>query len=469
MKGVLSDNKLNYVLFHLNMHFDLSLVAERFHFTTNRDHMVTGSGKIHFVLSSEEYKEERVIYKDDLTILFPADGNEPVYSIKDGSLVFHHDLLKSAFFLLSGWQEFVSREKDAFGRFPYDRSVQKKFEFIDKPLVNYFFSKIIEGIEEFCLINGITINKHKLFESYGFMLTHDIDHIDAYSIRTVGYKLKQFLGLAPAYHDPKKTLKIFIRDLYRAVNPFYNENPFWKFKEFIREEKRLGLRSVFFFLNVDREGGSVYSLQEQRIRNVIECIHKENFEVGLHGTMESAVNLSELVSDKNIIEGIMGEDIMGVRQHCLHFNFPGTMSIYEDSGLKYDSTLGFAAHEGFRNSYCHPFKLYDFKNERAFEVWEYPLNVMDTTLFGYRKLHFSSAKSNIIKLIREIRKFGGIFTLLWHNDFFDEDRFPGVTRFYYDLLEIIADDNPENVLGKEILKRLEPYNQDVNYIMGKIN
>ena len=129
--------------------------------------------------------------------------------------------------------------------------------------------------------------------------------------------------------------------------------------------------------------------------------------------------------------------------------------IHEKAGISYDSTLGFPEHEGFRNSYCFPFKLFDFQSDRMIDVWELPLNVMDVTLFHYRKLTKDEAYKSVEVILDEINRFNGLFTLLWHNDFFDEDRYPGISEFYANLLRMIKTYHPLSLSGKEISNRMK--------------
>jgi len=84
-------------------------------------------------------------------------------------------------------------------------------------------------------------------------------------------------------------------------------------------------------------------------------------------------------------------------------------------------------------------------------LWEIPLIAMDVTLFHYRQLSTDDALSAVKDLVNEIKKFNGVFTLLWHNTFFDEDRFPGIKKFYEGLLQYIHSERPQNKLGYEII------------------
>jgi hypothetical protein len=177
-------------------------------------------------------------------------------------------------------------------------------------------------------------------------------------------------------------------------------------------------------------------------------------EIGLHGTVRSHHSIEALIKIKNELISVTGRNQTGIRQHRLMWKHPDTALIHEKAGIVYDTTLGFAGYEGFRNSYCHPFRLYDFEKERMLSYWEIPLIVMDSTLFYYRKLDFRDALKTIDQLLNEIAAFNGVFTLLWHNDYFDEVERPGITDFYNDLLERIMSANPEVKTGIDIIKQL---------------
>ena len=120
----------------------------------------------------------------------------------------------------------------------------------------------------------------------------------------------------------------------------------------------------------------------------------------------------------------------------------------------YDTSLGYADREGFRNSYCLPFRPYNHQEDRMYDTWEIPLTVMDVTLFQYRKLKFDQALCSVRELLKEVNKFQGVFVLLWHNGQNDEFLMPGISQFYLDLLAAIAEREPENLQGPQIIERL---------------
>ena len=144
----------------------------------------------------------------------------------------------------------------------------------------------------------------------------------------------------------------------------------------------------------------------------------------------------------------------GIRQHFLKV-IPGiTHRIQESAGLQYDASMGFAEQDGFRNSYCWPYRLFDFQNDRPMALWEIPLTVMEVTHFHYRKMDLEESRKAIEELAAEAFKFNGVFCLLWHNHFFDEKEFPGITGHYQGILDFFKTSGAEGITGREIIRRI---------------
>lgn len=457
MDQYLSTNQIDYVLYHLNMIVDLnSEIKERFVFVKNRSKIKSYTNRIIFMLSDKDINYENLKTINEIPVLFPISESQEFYEFINTNLIFSDDLLKSAFFLLSGYQEYKSLYRDSLDRYPYEKSIQAKLKIIHKPVVNYYFEFIHNGIQEYCLTNNIRFRKkEKIFSDFGFLLSHDIDRVDYYDIYFLGYKIKELLGLVDRRYPWFVSLKLLCKGIQQFFKFRNKENPYWDFDFHLNLEKDNSIKSTFYFLQKDQKHvDSYYSFDEPRIIKLIKNLELNGCEVCLHGAVRTATNRELMDEHYRKLSQIYGTNIRGIRQHRLIFEMPVTSLIQKEVGLKYDSSLGFAAHEGFRNSYCLPFKLFDFENDRIIHHWEFPLLVMDVTLFEYRKLNFGEAKSVINTLLSEVKKFHGIFTLLWHNGYFDENRHPGITEFYLNLIKEISSQNAQSVLGTELLDRL---------------
>jgi len=455
MKGWLTKSQKQFILEHLGQHTELPQeILDAFSFGTQS---APSDLCIQFHTSEDPLDLDHILWIDKIPVLYPVrDQADRFYSIQGKNLIFHHDLLKSAFHMLSGYEEFKIKSLDSYGRFPYQDSIQSKLGITGKPIVNYYFEHILDGIEEFCRINKIPFERFPVFRRPVFMLSHDIDLVSEYGFFGTGFRFKQLLGLAPATMSRKNHFLRAFEALFHFLNPFSGKDPYWNFEGLMDWAEDRGFRGTYFFL--EREGGrndnSRYHFHWKKFRRLFRELDSRGHEVGIHGTIQSATSQASMDRSVQNLREASPSPVEGIRQHYLKFTPGITGQIQQNAGLVYDATMGFAEHEGFRHSYCWPFRQYDFELDRSLDIWEIPLIVMDTTLFNYRKLDLSSSQATIEKLLTEVVKFNGVFSLLWHNNFFDEREFPGITKLYTSILDLCHEQNLEGLTGKKIVDRM---------------
>ena len=455
MKGFLNFEQIEYVLFHLNNHVDLNNgIRESLVFIRSQVEIPEHTGKIIFILSEKELEMNEIVYTNEIPILFPNSNEKLSFYRSNGNIIFNHDLLKSSFYLLSGYQEYNNQDLDSYERFLSVSSIQSKLGIINKPVVNYYFDEIIRGIKEFCSGNNLKLTKKDRSNTFTFFLTHDVDRIKYFNFNSLLYSIKLLFRSDNEGKNKSSLIKEIFRIAFHLINIFDHKDPYWNFKELTQKEKELGICSTYFFLPKDQKHvDSYYDIDNRKILDLIEFLQKEGNEIGLHGTVRSSKSLDSL---KKIVSDFLRVTRLtqtGIRQHRLMWQHPLTAINHDFTRISYDSTLGFADHEGFRNSYCHPFRLFDFENNRMLSYWEIPLNVMDSSLFYYRKLPVEEAMESALTIIAEIKRFNGVFTLLWHNSYFNESEVPGITEFYYNLLGKIIAEKPEISTGLNIISR----------------
>lgn len=457
MKKILSSGKQKYIFSHLAHHADLTKLESKYFRMLTQDEKLQDEKMpgVFFYLSENDFELSKVQFIDGLPILFPLSDKKKWYHIEDKNLIFDHDILKSAFYLLSGYQETITIDCDSLGRYPFNQSIQHKLNITSKPIVNYYFDIIIRGLEEFCQINNIPFKRRSPFIKPVFFLSHDIDRITKYDFRETAYKILQLLGVKPGNYTQWQLLKLIPKYLLNFLFTTKNGDPYWNFSEMRKNEGKHNIRSTWYFLEKEgRNTNSRYKFTDHHIKNLIRFLQEEGCEVGLHGTVQSANDLSYLEKTYSNLQAVSKKQIIGIRQHMLSMQYPSTLQIQEQAGLKYDTTMAYADHEGFRNSYCFPFKPWDFENDRMMNIWEIPLTAMDGTLTLYRKLNFTDIILVIDNLIEEVSKFGGIFSLLWHNCHFDEVEFPGIKEFYNKLLNHIMNKDMQSLTGEEIYRKI---------------
>ncbi|KYH25600.1 hypothetical protein HAPAU_22750 [Halalkalicoccus paucihalophilus] len=255
---------------------------------------------------------------------------------------------------------------------------------------------------------------------FAVCLTHDVDR---------PYKTYQWLSDAITERDT--------RHLHRALS---GENPYWRFEEVMAIEDRLGVRSAFYFLNEPSLFGKSirqwadparwiehlgrYDVTTPEIREVIRRLDRGGWEVGLHGSYDSARDEGRLRHEKNALEGVLGHEVRGVRQHHLRLDPPETWKIHAAMGLSYDTSLGSSTECGFSHGY-RPLRPFDD------EFLVFPLTIMEVGL----PTDAERAWRECERLLEEARANDAVMTVLWHPRYFDDREFPGYRTLYERLVE----------------------------------
>ena len=455
MKGWLTESQKQFVLEHLAHHVSSSKeILDSFSFGNGN---LKKNTCIQFLTSEDPLDLARVVWIEEIPVLYPVpDQPSSFYTIRDGNLIFHHDLFKSIFHLLSGYEEIKNGSSDQYGRFPYNESIQFKLGIIGKPVVNYYFESLLKGIHEFAKVNSFHFQRNPVFKSPVLMISHDIDIINGYGFFETGFKVKQLLGLASTTMSKKDHFKDLIISLFHFLNPLSRKDPYWTFENLMKWEEERGFRGTYYFL--EKEGGrndnSRYRFHDKKFKRLFQDLTARGHEVGIHGTLQSATSQEYMDRTVSNLRKESPAPVVGIRQHFLKFDPRVTARHQEKAGLKYDASLGFAEHDGFRHSYCWPFRLFDFQNDCSMDLWEIPLTLMESTHFYYRKLDLESSRSAIEKLVAEVVKFNGVFSMLWHNNSFDEREIAGITDLYTGILDLCKENQMEGLTGQAIQEQM---------------
>lgn len=104
--------------------------------------------------------------------------------------------------------------------------------------------------------------------------------------------------------------------------------------------------------------------------------------------------------------------------HYLRWEHPTILQAWNDAGMDYDSTLGYADRPGFRCGTCFEYPAFNPITQQPLAIRIRPLIVIECTIIesAYFGLGTGSRVLNKILTLKEAcRKVNGCFTLLWHN------------------------------------------------------
>jgi hypothetical protein len=324
--------------------------------------------------------------------------------------------------MLTRYEEQIKDERDKYRRFPIDQRLSFKAGFYHRPIVNEYVALMRDWLNR--VYPALGRNPRK----FNVRLTHDVDQFRKFESRVkeiirvpyeIGVRRGKFMPALKRFSEG--------REVFAGVKA----DPYNTFEQLMDISEDNGVRSTFYFMtHADRCG---YRITDPRVHKTLERILTRGHEIGLHPTMGTYDSYEKLAIQKECLDRILGYPNYGARQHFLQWKAPDTWRIYEKTGLTHDSSLGHTELPGFRCGTCYPYSVFDLKERRKLSLTERPLIVMDASVYAFdyeimRKKYFEKAfdfssrpvniNDYVFFLKRQVQKYNGCFTILWHNDRF---------------------------------------------------
>ncbi len=397
--------------------------------------------RIYFDPSTAEFFEKMELYplekvnfykyhNEYIPFLFSQNGE--IYTFFQDFCVIRKDIVASSFYFLTCWHEYILNSLGIpKGRVDFRESLQYRWDFTEIPVVDVY-CQILYRIMKLLLpefIRDIHWNDKK---SFAVSLSHDVDYWHYWTkqhIRdTYQYNLKTLY---------KRPVNALFKMIGHSVDKTLCNNPWKKIRSLVRKEESLNVESTWFLLaRSDFEDPRQNYIADVAYREHIQDLLNSK-EIGLHGSPEAAFSKEVLSEELNTLREL-GFNPTGFRTHYLHFDYQQSFSILEQAGIKYDSTLGYWEHAGFRAGISFPFYPFNLKDNRPFRVLEIPLIVMDTSLLSHKAMNLNviSAYYRIARLLCRSADYQSHISLLWHNTTFDKIDFPGWGWLYWKLIKI---------------------------------
>lgn len=347
---------------------------------------------------------------DGIPILF----GEPNVERVGKNLIVHADIIASAYFLLTRYEEIVRKDvKDEFGRFPGKESLPYRADFIDRPIVEEYSNLIKNWLKE------IGIEFYEKPRNFSLTLTHDIDNLNYFRYM----KWQPFREIARALigrQSFKNALECVAVKLKQKKDPYITvfDHMIALDKKAETDSKGIPVKIICFFM----AGGStkfdnLYDVNKEFVKDIIKKLHHSGIEIGLHASYEAGLHPELIQKEKEVLEKVCGFPVRHNRHHFLGWRNIQDGYGLAKAGFEYDYTLGHADVAGFRLGVCHPIPLFDPVKFQFFGIIEHPLIIMECTLSvpKYMNLDFKQALMYSKRLIDQVKKYNGELTLLFHN------------------------------------------------------
>jgi hypothetical protein len=320
-------------------------------------------------------------------------------------------LLGSVFYVLSRYEEYIIKERDIHGRFFGQNSCLFEYDWIQTPICDKWAVVFINYISEKLNTSQVmTVKPCRLIPTF------DIDNSFAYKYKT-GYR--KWMSCA------KDVFKLNFPRLKERlrVQSGKQKDPYDTFDYICSLNERGFAVKVFWLLGdfgpFDRNLSNDVTEQQDVIREMAQHV-----QLGIHPSYQSNIREFKVKQEWQRLQTIVGDiqKIRTSRQHFLKLNLPNTYLNLLKYGLNEDFSMGFADIPGFRIGTAHKVYWYDLHNDKISGLRIRPLIYMDGTLNEYLKLSPAAAKEVIYDLFMEVKKYGGDFIFLWHNETIGENR-----------------------------------------------
>ena len=355
---------------------------------------------------------------DRVPVLFSRTlGDGSLCRLEPGRVEIGLDLFGSAFFMLTRYEEVAKPQRDGHGRFPARGSLAVRADVLGRPVVNEYVEVLWSALRR------LWPRLERRRRDYHVLPTHDVDRAfgssgplprmllsagaDLIRRRDPGLAWRRLAAVAAVRRGDARS------DLYNTFD--------W----LMDVSERSGLVSAFYFLagRTDPRFDGDYTLDDPRIRKLMRRIAERGHEVGLHASYASFGSPETIRSEYDALrraaeaEGVR-QDVWGGRQHYLRWEAPTTWQGWDEAGLDYDSTVGFAERPGFRCGACWEFPVFNLRSRRVLRLRERPLVMMDVSLLGrdYMDLGYAEAAVEVERILASCRLVGGDAVLLWHNN-----------------------------------------------------
>lgn len=384
---------------------------------------LTGNGKVIAIESLPEtwdYFERRDLY-DPLQVKYiEIDGSNSVpvlfgsadtVDTTGNAIRVYFDLVASAFYWLSDWQDVTRPERDSHDRQPFHGSLQQHLKLHTRTVVDEYGEILSSLAGEIAQFQPMAACK--------MVLSHDIDRIRK---KTAGIAVREtldYLLLNRRSERIGQRLKRWATSMRQLVG---DQDAYeTSIMRLLDEHHDRDNTSCFLFKSVIERhlhDANDY-LSQPFFETMLGRVKGESHEMGYHSGYEAGGNPDQLRAEYGRLCNRVGKSIKVHRSHYLRYKEGVTFVELEKLGVLIDSSMAWAEQTGFRAQTCHPYPLFDIASNRMLNIIEVPLAVMDTQPFGYMKLSAEGAIQDATEILATVRRYNGVMVWNFHHHIFD--------------------------------------------------
>ena len=334
------------------------------------------------------------------------------------------DLFAAVFYLVSRYEEYLPFDPDEHGRFPAGSGIAHKCGMLRLPIVDLWCVRLAQtlGIEEEC--------PNIREEHAAFRLTVDIDQPWLYrhkgGLYSAGALLRDLLTLN--FSGGWERISVLLR-----MRP----DPGDSYDYLLSQQRELSHPIKFFVLcRGKKEHDKNRSVGRRGFKTLLRRLDGKG-QLGIHPSYASHTDKRLLKEEIGLLSKILGREISTSRQHYLKLRFPETFRELIYQGITEDYSLGYSTKTGFRSGIARSHNFYDLGEEKETGLRLTPLIIMERTLKDSLGFGPEEAIEEFRYYNGQIKRVGGEFVCLWHNDAVsDRGEWRGWRRAFEEMINI---------------------------------
>lgn len=347
-------------------------------------------------------------------------GNSLLEQDVVGRFVLYADIIASAYFMLSRYEEIIKPEcRDQYGRFLAKDSIIFQQGFGFRPLVDEWGLYLRQLLRKAGVI--IPQEKKGLKKIY---LTHDVDRPFYFTIKIA---FRQFIKNIIHYgkYIPKPIISYLLN----------NGDPFYTFPWIINVDNDLRnlmgnnkVKSIYFIIcgkNSKKNSHYKYaSVRHWKYKKLLALLSNNDAEIGLHISHEGGIEPERIKNEIRNLPKYANKVKIKSRHHYLRWREPGHIKYMQEAGVQEDFSLEYPDSVGFRVGTSSPYRFINPDTQTVTNVIIHPMQIMECSLCdkGYMGLSEEEAYSVCKNIINETVNYNGELVLLFHNSAFVENK-----------------------------------------------
>ena len=346
--------------------------------------------------------------------------------LKSSSADFPFDIFAASFYLVSRYEEYLTYHLDSYGRYAHENSIAFKENFLQVPLVNMWLQQFKSALQKkFPYLN---FNP----KPFTFIPTYDVDiawsFLNKGLARNIGATLRSIVS--GQWSLVKERLSV-VQNKQKDPFDIYS----WLDELHIKHD----LKPVYFFLLAEKQKGydKNISPSNEQFQNLIK-VHSEKYEVGIHPSWQSGDDVALLRNEIEQLIDITGNNVRSSRQHYIRLKLPETYRQLATAGIEKEYSMGYGSINGFRASYCLPYKWFDLEKNEVTNLCVYPFCYMEANSHFEQRYTLQQAKEELEHYIKITKQVDGMLITIMHNHLLgDKHLFGGWKEMYANVIENI--------------------------------